>query len=81
MIKICYIFNLCKVLYIFSLYDIENSHYSVWCSGAWLVLLNHSNVNEAVETKGFILVFWLHYPSLSTRNDILKPYTNLEQMH
>lgn len=81
MIKIWYISNLCKVLYIFILYDIENSHCSVWCSGAWLTLLNHSNVNEAVETKGFMLVFWLHYTSLSMRYDILKPYTKLEQIY
>lgn len=62
----------------FRLYDIENFHCSTWCSGAWLLLLNHSNGNES---KGFILVFWLHYTSPSMRNDILKPYMNLEQMH
>lgn len=46
-----------------------------------LVLLNHCNVKEAVEIKGFIHVFWLHYHSLSMCNNILKSSRNLEEMH
>lgn len=52
-----YVFNSCKVWYIFRLYDIENFHCPAWCSAAWLVLLHHSNGNEAVETEGFIPMF------------------------
>lgn len=44
-----------------------------------LILLNHCNVNEAVERKGFIQVFWIHYHSLSMHKSILvfyKPRTD-----
>lgn len=46
-----------------------------------LVLLKHCNVKEAVKTKGFIQVFWLHCHSLSMCNNMLKFSTNLQQMH
>lgn len=46
-----------------------------------LVLLNHCDANEVVETKGFIQVFWLHYHRLSMCNNIIKSSTKLEKMH
>lgn len=46
-----------------------------------LVLLNHCNVKNDVETKGFTQIFWLLYHKLSIYNNVLKSSTNLEQMH
>lgn len=46
-----------------------------------LVLFNHCNAKNDVETKGFIQIFWLHYHNLSMCNNVLKSSTNLEQMH
>lgn len=45
-----------------------------------LVLLNHCNVKNDVETKGFTQIFWLHYHNLSMCNNVLKSSTNLDAL-